>query len=123
MQLREAGVGTAPLFPSNRGTQVGPRAGLFHLELKFSDFYFRKRDKGKNLFQIIQKLFFTPKTNKKKNPTGSSPELLRMIIAPTLTSSGAQGSSEEFLLHKNNLNDYTDMLDRMTHTQKKGCTR
>lgn len=61
-------------------------------------------------------LFFTPKT--RKNPQVLLPPL-RRILVPTLTSSGDQGSSEEFLLDKNNLKNYTDILDRMTHIQKK----
>lgn len=61
-------------------------------------------------------LFFTPKT--RKNPQVLLPPL-RRILVPTLTSSGDQGSSEEFLLYKNNLKNYTDILDRMTHTDKK----
>lgn len=51
VQLCEAGVGAAPLFPSSWGTQMGPRAGLFHQELKFSDLHFCKRDRGKTHFK------------------------------------------------------------------------
>lgn len=51
MQLHEAGVGAAPLSPSSWGTQLGSRASLFDLELKFSAFHFCERGKKKKKIQ------------------------------------------------------------------------